>query len=116
MHLIILYSFAGAVAGGVTGILGTGGGLILIPLLSLINKDLSERIFSFSVAVMLPVCVTSALTGGITLPLNTVLPYLLGSALGGIAAARLSKTLPVYLLRRVFGIFLLWGGVRLLCL
>jgi uncharacterized membrane protein YfcA len=49
------------------------------------------------------------------LPLTTALPYLIGSALGGILAGLLGKRIPTVWLHRGLGILILWGGYRYLC-
>ena len=50
---------AGFAAGGVTGLFGTGGGMVLVPLLTKLT-DLDEvQIFPASVSIMLPVSAVS---------------------------------------------------------
>ena len=41
-------------------------------------------------------------------------PYLIGGALGGVIAGMLLKRLPTKWLHRILGVFILWGGARLL--
>ena len=107
---------AGLLAGAVNGIFGGAGGMVLIPLLGLWTNAEPESIFPLSVCVMLPVCVLSLWLSSHTgpLPWRDALPYLLGSALGGILAGRLGQRFPTLWLHRIFGILLLWGGVRYL--
>ena len=109
--------FAGAAAGAVNGLFGAGGGMVLVPLLSCLAVLKEQEIFPASVCIILPICLV---TLGITaqanpVDLQTALPYLLGSAGGGIAAGILSKRIPTVWLHRCLGIFVLWGGVRYLC-
>ena len=108
---------AGAAAGAVTGLLGAGGGMLLVPLLGMLS-DLEERqVFSASVCIILPVCVASlALTyQGNVIPWDILLPYLLGSCFGGVGAGILGKRIPTKWLHRFLGAMILWGGVRYLC-
>ena len=109
-------ALAGVLAGAVNGIFGGAGGMVLIPLLGLWTDAEPESIFPLSVCVMLPVCLVSlwftAQSG--PLPWGEALPYLLGSTLGGILAGRLGQRVPTLWLHRIFGILLLWGGVRYL--
>ena len=111
-----LAAAAGLLAGAVNGIFGGAGGMVLIPLLGLWTDAEPESIFPLSVCVMLPVCLVSlwftAQSG--PLPWADALPYLLGSTLGGILAGRLGQRVPTLWLHRIFGILLLWGGVRYL--
>ena len=79
---------AGAGAGLVAGLFGAGGGLVLVPLLGWLTGLKSQEVFAVSLSIILPVCLVSiavtALTTGIDVA--SVLPYLPGSALGGLAA------------------------------
>ena len=108
---------AGICAGAVNGLLGAGGGMILVPLLSLL-PDLDEQaIFPTSVSIIAPICIISLFAAwqpGST-PWNMALPYLLSSAIGGIAAGFLATKIPVIWLHRTLGLLILWGGVRYLC-
>ena len=108
---------AGICAGAVNGLLGAGGGMVLVPMLTLLTDMEEESVFPSSICIILPIClvslsVTVRETG---LNLTDALPYLAGSALGGLAAGYWGKHIPVKWLHRVLGILILWGGVRNLC-
>ena len=108
---------AGSCAGAVNGLLGAGGGMVLVPLLSLLT-DLEDReIFSASIAVILPICVISLITTGSVgaTAFRDALPYLTGSAVGGLAAGLWGQRIPVKWLHRGLGILIVWGGIRYLC-
>ena len=109
-------ALSGSIAGIVNGILGAGGGMILVPLLGKFNKLDEREIFPASVSIMLPICAMNALLslshGDVDF--NSALPYLIGSALGGICVALFGKTVPALWLHRGFGILILWGGIRYL--
>ena len=108
---------AGLLAGIVNGVFGGAGGMVLIPALSLWTNARREAIFPISVSVMLPVCLLSlwlASRAG-PLPWSDALPYLIGSAAGGIGAGLLGRRIPTLWLHRAFGCLLLWGGIRYLC-
>ena len=108
---------AGAAAGLVTGIFGAGGGMVLVPLLTALTDLEEEAVFPTSVSIILPVCIVSLLMNLMQNPpdLRLALPYLLGSALGGFAAGKWGRKIPVLWLHRVLGLFILWGGIRYLC-
>ncbi len=111
-------AMCGSAAGIINGLLGAGGGMILIPLLSILVKPKEETLFPTSVCVMLPICLISlAMTGIYTgsLPWLQALPYLFGSALGGIIAGIFAKKIPTLYLHKGLGILIIWGGVRYLC-
>lgn len=107
---------AGALAGLVNGIFGGAGGMVLIPALGLWTDAEPESLFPLSVSVMLPVCLLSLWLSARTAPLPWLdaLPYLIGSTLGGILAGCFGRRIPTVWLHRIFGIMLLWGGVRYL--
>lgn len=110
-------ALAGTGAGIVNGLFGAGGGMVLVPLLSLLT-DLEDReIFSASIAVILPICIVSltatAISGSIAWQQS--IPYLFGSAAGGLAAGIWGQKIPAKWLHRGLGILILWGGIRYLC-
>ncbi len=109
------FAIAGLCAGAVTGLFGAGGGMVLVPLLVLLTDLDEEAIFPSSVAIILPICLTSLFLGSPKIPLSHALPYLVGSAAGGVAAGLWGRNIPTLWLHRFLGIMILWGGVRYLC-
>ena len=106
---------AGAAAGFVNGLLGSGGGMIIVPSLAHSGID-RRRAHCTSLAVMLPV---SAVSAGIYLyqgsaSIGDVLPYIPGGVIGAVIGGMIMKRLSPKLLRRAFGAFALWAGIRLL--
>ena len=107
---------AGAAAGSACGFFGSGGGMLLVPLLVRLCRMESRQAFASALSVMLPVSLVSLLvchlTGG--LPFREALPYLLGGAAGGVLAGIFYQKIPTRLLHRAMGLLILWGGLRLL--
>ncbi len=116
-HKYLGMILAGLGAGAVNGLFGAGGGMVLVPLLSLLTALEDREIFSASIAVILPICIVSltatAITGSIAW--RGSLPYLIGSAIGGLAAGIWGNRIPAKWLHRSLGILILWGGIRYLC-
>lgn len=117
MPISIRFAICGLCAGAVTGLLGAGGGMILVPLLSALTPVEDDALFPCSVAIILPLCIVSAISA---LPFpdgafRCALPYLLGSCCAGLIAARIGKRIPAIWLHRVLGVMILWGGIRYLC-
>lgn len=108
---------AGAGAGLVAGLFGAGGGLVLVPLLGGLTRLKSQEVFAVSLSIILPVCLVSIAVTAITtgIGFGTALPYLPGSALGGLAAGIWGTKLPAQWLHRGLGILIVWGGIRYLC-
>ena len=108
---------AGICAGAVNGLFGAGGGMVLVPLLTAMTDLPEDRVFPASICIILPIClvslfVTIRVNG---LDLGTALPYLIGSAVGGVAAGCFGRKIPVKWLHRVLGALILWGGIHYLC-
>lgn len=107
---------AGLGAGAVNGLFGAGGGMVLIPLLGLMTQLEGDEVFASSIAIILPICIVSltatAITGAVAW--RDSVPWLFGSAAGGVLAGLFSKKIPALWLHRGLGIFIIWGGLRYL--
>lgn len=107
---------AGIGAGAVNGLLGAGGGMVLVPLLTLLTPLEEDRIFPSSISIILPICLISlavtAFAGEIAW--KEAVPYLIGSCIGGFLAGIWGKRIPVLWLHRGLGFLILWGGIRYL--
>ena len=104
---------AGAAAGLVNGLFGGGGGTVLLPVLT---RELPGRkAFAVCVAAMLPLCAASA-AGLLSAPppLWQAAPCLAGGLLGGVLGGLTFGRVPVGLLRKAAGAFMVYGGVRYL--
>ena len=111
------FAVCGLCAGAVTGLLGAGGGMILVPMLSTYTDLHENQIFPSSVAIILPLCIIS-LVCAYPLPTDALLqalPYLIGSGLGGFLSGLIGHKIPTIWLHRILGVLILWGGLRHLC-
>ena len=108
---------AGAAAGTVNGLFGAGGGMVLVPLLMLLTALEPGSVFPSSISIILPICLVSLGVTAMKAPLPWIqaLPYLIGSAIGGVAAGFWGRKIPVKWLHRALGILIIYGGVRYLC-
>ena len=108
------FLLCGLAAGLANGLFGTGGGMILVPLFGGWAGLEEKHAFATSMAVMMPLCVVSLsvylLRGGVEV--GFAWRYLVGGVLGGVLSGPLFRRLPTLWLRRVMGVFLLYGGVR----
>lgn len=107
---------SGGAAGIINGLLGAGGGMVLVPLLTSGGELEADQIFPSSVAIILPLCIVSLIVNSyqIDLPWPCALPYLIGSIPGGLLAGLLGKHIPTTWLHRTLGLMILWGGIRYL--
>ena len=119
-------ALAGAVIGTVSGVAGIAGGTLTVPLLVHWRVPVAQAIAT-SAAVGLPIALSGGLGFVVTgwdeaLPRGSLgyvyLPAVLGIALASVSfaplGARLAHRLPTGVLRRVFAVFLLLVGTRLL--
>ena len=107
---------AGAAGGAINGLFGGGGGMVVLPLLAKWRKMEARSAFATCVAVIFPMCCVSAVVylWQVRPPLSMVVPYLAGGAAGGVLGGMSFDKVPVRLLKIIFGLFLLYGGVRYL--
>jgi uncharacterized membrane protein YfcA len=112
----IKVAIAGIAAGSINGLFGAAGGMVLIPLLTLLTDLKEEELFSSSLAIMLPICLVALAVTALhqPLPLAASMPYLAGSSLGGLLAGILRNRIPTLWLHRLLGLLIIWGGVRYL--
>lgn len=105
----------GTVIGLVNGTLGAGGGMLAVPMLKKTGLD-QKQAHKNAVAVILPITVLSAVLYILKdyVALKNALPYipagLIGAALGTFIISKIS---PIWL-KRIFGAFMVYAGVRLL--
>lgn len=116
-HMYMGSLLAGLGAGTVAGLFGAGGGMVLVPLLTLLTDMEDEEVFPSSITIILPICLVALAVTAIsgTVEWMAAVPYLLGSAAGGFAAGKWGQKIPVKWLHRGLGILILWGGWRYLC-
>ena len=114
MNLRGRYAVTGALAGIANGLFGSGGGLFLVPLMTKWTGLEQKKAFATSVAIIFLLSPLSLLVfwlrGGADF--SDCWPYLVGGAVGGILSGVLFKKASVTLLRRLFGVLLLYGGIR----
>lgn len=106
----------GILAGAFTGIFGSGGGLILVPLLSMFCKSSDQDIFGMSLSITLPMSAAVLFFSAfyIPLPWQVSWPFVIGGIIGGVLAVRLRRYIPEAVLHKALGILILWGGIRFL--
>lgn len=113
-QLYLKYCIAGALGGIANGLFGAGGGLFLVPLFMHWIKLEEKHAFATSVAVILPLSIVSAVLYFMqgSLDFSVAVPYLLGGLAGGFLSGKLFQKIPISVLRRVFGLLILYGGIR----
>jgi uncharacterized membrane protein YfcA len=104
------------VAGGLNGLLGTGGGMVLVFTLgALLGEERGKEVFVLSSFGILVFSLVSALTygaGGQAEP--AALPrFALPAAAGGVLGALLLDKLKLVWVKRLFALILLYSGLKM---
>jgi hypothetical protein len=114
---IVLLSVIGILAGIIAGGMGVGGGIIIVPALVLIFGMSQHQAQGTSLAVLLPPISFLAVIkyhkdGYIDYKFAIILAvaFFLGSYLGGLIAVNL----PAKILKKIFGILMLFAGLRMI--
>ncbi|MEG0979773.1 MAG: sulfite exporter TauE/SafE family protein [Oscillospiraceae bacterium] len=110
---VINFAF-GIIVGFINSLLGAGGGMIAVPLLKRSQLSQNEAHAS-AVAVILPLTVISAvlyLYKGYV-DISDSLPFIVYGVFGSIVGAVVLKKVPSTLLKRIFGVFMIYAGIRM---
>jgi uncharacterized membrane protein YfcA len=114
MMAIVPYILLGLAAGVASGFLGIGGGLLLVPAMTLLFGFTQHQAQGTSLAVLIPpVGLLAAWTYYRAGHVNVKIAALicLGFIFGALAGSRAAIVVPNDVLRRVFGAFLIIAGV-----
>ena len=105
-----------AVAGGVNGLFGTGGGMVLVLSLSRLYPKEREEVMAISTACVFVFSLVTIILYKISGKMQGIdlLPTILPSLLGGVVGALLLGRLPGRAVEGIFALLLILGGVRLL--
>ncbi len=105
----------GFIIGIVNGLFGAGGGIIAVPLLQKTGLSKKES-HANAVGVILPI---SILSGGVymlrgDIILSSAAAFIPTGLLGAVAGTFLLKKIKPLWLKRIFGVFIIYAGIRLL--
>lgn len=108
-------SLRGALIGAVNGFFGAGGGLALVPLL--IKMGFERKLaHANAVAVIFAITLISAanyIARGYVSVTDSLI-YLPGGLLGAVAGTYIMKKISPTAIKKIFGIFMVWAGWRLI--
>ena len=111
----IFIAVSGLTIGVVNGLLGAGGGMIAVPLLKKMGLEQKEA-HTNAVAVILPISILSAILYLYKdyVNLSSALHFIPTGVLGAVLGTYLLKKISPIWLKRIFGFFMIYAGVRLL--
>jgi hypothetical protein len=107
---------AGVLTGFINGLLGSGGGVLIVLYLTLLKKNEQKNAQATAIAVILPLTILSSIiytTGGYV-EWSPLWKVSLGGIAGAILGAVLLNKLKSRFLKKIFGIFLIIAGIRML--
>lgn len=107
--------FGGILIGIINGLFGAGGGMIAVPVLKKLGFS-QTKAQSNAIAVILPISLISAalylFRGNVNL--GDALIYVPGGIIGTLVGTYVLSKIPQKWLKRIFGAFMVWAGIRLL--
>ncbi len=111
----IITFFLSVLTGFINGLLGAGGGMVAVPLLKktgFSQKQAQEN----AIAVILPITLLSSIIYIMNgfVGISDALPFIPGGLIGAFLGTRIIKKMSNTWLRRIFAVFMLYAGVRLL--
>lgn len=105
----------GFIVGILSGLLGVGGGVFLVPIMVSFFAIAQHTAHGTSLAVVIPTAIVSSIIYGFhgntdfTLAINLIV----GSTIGANLGARIMKKIPAIQLKRLFGTMLIFVGLRM---
>lgn len=106
---IVLLLLLGVFSGVISGLLGIGGGVILVPALIFLARFEVHYAIGVSLAVIVPTALIGAMKHYALghYELSSVLVLALGGMAGAYFGAKFSASVPDEMLKRIFGVLLL---------
>ncbi|MBQ3053097.1 MAG: sulfite exporter TauE/SafE family protein [Clostridia bacterium] len=105
----------GLVIGFANGLLGTGGGILTVPFLKKCGME-QKAAHTNAVAVILPITVLSGalylVKGHVTVA--DAIPFIPSGLIGAVIGTFIIKKISPLWLKRIFGVFIIYAGIRLL--
>lgn len=106
----------GLVTGAANGMFGSGGGTIAVPAMILLLSIDDHKAHATAISIILPLTVVSVFFYIANNYADWGLTYkvMLGGAAGGFIGAKLLGKCPTAWLRRIFGVFMIIAGIRMI--
>ena len=113
---VLILIITGIVTGSVCGLFGGGGGMIVVPMLTILCALKDKESHATAIAIILPITIIS---GAIQIysgnyDLGVGIPTLIGSVVGGVIGGILLKKINNKALVKIFAVIMFIAGVKLL--
>lgn len=106
----------GIIAGLISGIFSTGGGMILVPAFLYVLKMNSVEARATSIACILPMVITSSIFYAKNNYLNWDIGIMcaIGGIIGSFIGSKILNKIPEKILKITFIIFLIYAGIKMI--
>lgn len=107
--------FIGLIIGLVNGLFGSGGGTVAVLAMVLLLKEDEHAAHATAISIILPLTLLSAyfyMRGGY-IKWGLAVNVMLGGSLGGYIGAKMLNFCPAHILRKIFAVFMLLAGIKL---
>ncbi|MCI9064110.1 MAG: sulfite exporter TauE/SafE family protein [Clostridia bacterium] len=106
----------GTIAGLISGIFSTGGGMILVPAFLYILKIDSVKARATSITCILPMVIASSIFYAKSNYLNWDIGWLcaVGGVIGSFVGSKVLNKIPDYILKLTFIIFLIYVAIKMI--
>lgn len=112
---IVSISGVGFLAGIISGLLGAGGGIIVVPSLMMLGLE-RKKSHAASICIMLPICIVSSImylkSGAVSV--SQAMPYIPAGIAGAFAGSFVLSYIDQNILKKIFACLSIWAGFRLI--
>lgn len=116
MNTVLIVFIMGLSAGVLSGLLGIGGGAVLVPMMVFILGISQHTAQGISMLVIIPTALVSLwhfYKGGL-INYQAALYIAAGAVIGALISANLAQYIPASELKRIFGIFVIYTGSKMI--
>lgn len=108
-----LFCLFSLIAGGINGLLGTGGGIVLVYMLSLLTDNNSKDNFATTLCATLPVSAISAIVyfKNSNVDAELLLKLAIPAVIGGVAGAFIVDKINKKWLNVIFAVLVIYSGI-----
>lgn len=114
----LYFCLLGVFAGFINGFLGTGGGIVLVFLLDAVwkNREKKQQIFATTLSVTAVYSIISLFiySKGASFNIKELLPFCIMGAAGGMAGAFFSGKIKLEILKALFAVICIIGGLNMI--
>lgn len=116
MNTVVVVFIIGLGTGVLSGLLGIGGGVVLVPMLVFILGTLQHTAQGISMLVIIPTAIVSIWHFHKDKLVNYQAAVYIsaGAVTGALISANLVQYLPASALKQIFGVFVIYSGYRMI--